>query len=414
MKRLFSFLIVLAVCTACSGAFAASPGNLNNGSFLVQNEDHLYIATQNGILRTDLSGRNAVRIETSPASMLQFYEGRLYYLSDLYGEDLFGDVHVIAQTPMSCLPDGSDKRILGEEKALGEIYEYPENENDSFLMDSFIGYRNFTVYDGSLYYLANSNEAGTYVCSDVLTDENGDPFLFSIEGEYNFGIALYKSDLNGENVSKLTDVIGNRIACMAIQDGRIYLAGGYADTVYAYNHVNYSVLTLSGETLTAYENTYPSEISITCDKGSFYHITEAVLPMGDELLASLSDSEGDFVSSRLTRLSPDGASETLALEMGFVPSLLDGSTLYYTGSASETVFYNDEINYSDSYGIYRKDVNEQGAGVRIAAIPYDDQVYGISILKEGEYVYYALRSGEIHRVHVETGEHSVFTDKGFI
>ena len=64
----------------------------------------------------------------------------------------------------------------------------------------------------------------------------------------------------------------------------------------------------------------------------------------------------------------DGTETQLALEQYYTPSILTDTTLYYVGSSNQTNFYDDSPEYLSSLGIYRKDLNETGLGVRLVAL----------------------------------------------
>ena len=402
MKKLILLVIVLLL-TGCIYAV----GEENDGFMCRLDDASLLIALDDGIWKVGEDGNNMQKISSDRAAMLQLYDGKVYYLANQYDMDDFGDMHVVSQVPVSMNPDGSEYQVIQDARHVGYVYDFISESYDTLLIDAYVGYKDFTVYNGEIFFLSNTNQGGEYVCT-ADWDMEGDE-TYSATGYYESGIALFKMDINGENLQPLTGVIGNSIASMAVKDDRIYLAGGYADTVYAYNFVNYSILSLNGEVLSSFENAYiEPDFPYKNDLGEFYHITQAVIPDGECILVSLSDSEGDFVASHLIRLYPDGKEELLAIEQNYVQSVLKDSTLYFMGSASDTVFYDDTINYDDSYGIYRKDLFESGSGVRIMPLDYDAYSYGCRIAAIGEYVYCLNSAYELYRVNVKTGEFSRF------
>lgn len=398
--------LILALISVCAMASAQEYGNLNNGGFVLTENETVYLAASDGLWMYE-GEKEPVMIEEGEVSMLQSYDGRLYYLINEYTEDEYGFVALTSQTPASCLMDGSDKKLIGDKKPVGSHFDISGENADIMELDAFIGYQSFTVYNGSIYYLANSGIAGEYVCTGDWG--NGEEEPLSVTGKYSSGIALYKSDLNGENTVMLTNVLGNSLAYMSIQNDKIYLASGYQDTVYAYNYVNYSILSLDGEVLCVFENTLKdTDNPLKSDTGEFYHLTQAVIPMGDDMLVSLSDSEGDFVASQLFKLDPAGNLTLIAIEQQFVPSVLSNGSVYYVGSASRTNFYDDSINYADSFGIYRKGIDEEGVGVKLCPIKYDGYAFNLKIAVSGEYVYFKGETGEVYRAHTETGETELF------
>ena len=404
---LLSFLLIFLTLSA----FSEAPGNLNNGGFVLTEGENVYLADTKGLWLITESAPPLL-IEEGPVSMVQSYDGRIYYLKDLYGEDLYGFTSLVSQTPYSCLPDGTDKQQLGESRAVGNRFEYTGENGEIMEMDLYAGYQCFTVYDGFLYYLTNSGLPGEYVCTGEYGNGGG---TLSVTGKFSSGIALFRSDLSGENTVQLTGPIGNSIACMAIENDRIYLAAGYQDTIYAYNYVNYFIYSMDGEIISEFRNTLKDpENPLKSDAGEFYHIPNAVLPCGEDMLVSLADSEGDFVASQLFRLDSNGIMTKIAIEQQYVPSLLSDGKVYYAGSASSTNFYDDLINYADSFGIYVKGADEEGAGVKLCPIRYDGYAFNLKISISGNYIYFKGETGEIFRAHTETGETEKFTNTGFI
>ncbi len=410
MKRGLFFITVLILLFAFI-SIAQEDGNLNNGGFVLTESETVYLALKDGLWMLK-SGTAPERIEDGPVSMLQAHDGRLYYLKDQYGEDEYGFISLIDQTPMSCLMDGTDKKQIGISRAVGSRFDYSGENGEIMEMDVYIGYQNFTVHQGHIYYLSNSGIGGEYVCTGEYGNGEG---TLSITGKYESGIALFKSDLNGENTVILTNSIGNSIAAMAIDNDKIYLAAGYQDTIYAYNYVNYSILSLDGEVLSEFENSLKDpENPLKSDSGEFYHITNAVLPYGDHMLVSLGDSEGDFVASQLFELDHEGNLTKIAIEQQYVPSVLSNGKIYYVGSASQTNFYDESIHYADSFGIYVKGADEEGAGVKLCPIRYDGFAFNLRIAVSGEYVYFKGETGEVFRAHTETGETEKFIETGFV
>lgn len=410
MKTRLFFLFLLLILLSFS-VYSECPGNLNNGGFALTEGENVYLANSQGLWLIPKSA-SPLLIEEGPVSMVQAHAGRIYYLKDLYGEDLYGFTSLIEQTPMSCLMDGTDKKQIGQSLAVGSRFDYEGENGEIMELDMYIGYHNFTVRDGFIYYLANSGIPGEYVCTGEYGNNEG---TLSITGKYESGIALFRCDLDGKNTQMLTDVLGNSIAAMAIENDRIYLASGYQDTIYAYNYVDYRILSTEGEVICKFTNTLKNPKNpLKSDAGEFYHITNAVLPFGDSMLVSLSDSEGDFVASQLFKLDQNGNLTKIAIEQQYVPSLLYDGKIYYVGSLSQTNFYDDSINYADSFGVYVKGSDEEGAGVKLCPIKYDAFAFNLKIALSGDFVYFKGETGEIFRAHIETGETEKFTQSGFV
>lgn len=412
MKKLLILTLCLGLLLTALPALAQSTGNLNNGAFVDSDGNDLFLAMQDGVVRLQADGTSA-RISTDRASMLQLVGGRLYYLAETWGADEYGDIRKLGETPVSCLSDGSDRRVLGEERKIGEVYDFGDDDSTRNI-DMLIGYRCFTVTPDAIYFLGNTSESGSYTCCGTFEDENGQEEVMEIAGRYQNGIALFRMDADGQNLRALTGVLGNDCAQLALDDGRLYLATGYQDTVYAYDYVNYAILDTDGRVLSTFDRDEPERENLYSDVGRFYHIPNAVLPFGDSMLVSLADSEGDFIATRLTRVDADGTETQLALEQYYTPSILTDTTLYYIGSRNETSFYDDSPEYLASLGVYRKDLNEDGLGVRLVALPNTSFLYDFSMCVLGDYVYYRGSTGDVYRTPTAGGESFVYTENGFV
>ena len=160
-KKIVSLLTLIF---AVFSAFAQENGNLNNGGFVFSEKETVYLADGNALWMLK-NNKDPVMIEEGPVSMLQAYDGRLYYLKDRYGEDTYGFTSLIDQTPMSCLMDGTDKKCIGASRAVGSHFDFAGETSPFMELDMFIGYQNFTVYDGYIYYLSNSGISGEYECT---------------------------------------------------------------------------------------------------------------------------------------------------------------------------------------------------------------------------------------------------------
>ena len=411
LKRLFVLLLLLVFCLPA--ASAQTGGNLPSGAFVETCEEGIFLALNDGVYRLNAQGQSPVKISSDRASMLQWVGGRLYYLAEEWGEDEYENITLLAQTPVSCLPDGSDRRELGESRAISSVFDWPDEDSKFWRIDSYVGYRDFTVTDSYIYFLGNAEISGRYECAANWLDENDKVYTVRETGEYRNGIVLYRMDANGENLTALTGCVGNSVAHIAVKDGSICLAGGYADTVYAYNFVNYAVLDADGNLLAQFHAPQNEEPVFVSDAGEFYHITDAVYPDDGGMIVSLSNSEGDFVASSLCRLSPDGTLSQLALEYGFVPAVMDGNTVYYVGSASENVYFDDSDAIAQTVGVYRKDADESGLGAKLASLPDPESLYQFRICVSGGYVYMKDGGGTVRRVSVNGGSVSLFGDNGF-
>ena len=392
MKR---FLLLFLACLIPLSAFAQTASNLNGGGFVEAGEGVLFAAASDGIYRVE--GGRSERVFEGRASMLQFWNGRLYFLSEAYGQNEFGDWAKVSETPFSVLPDGSDLRCLGEARPYRADADFDDSKPDLPRADRLVGYAGFTVTDDGIYFLGNAELYGQYECRFTWYESDGSVQTTSASARYENGIALYRMDADGRSLARLTDALGNATARMAVEDGKIYLACGWQDVIYAYNFVNYMILDADGNELVRFRNP-DAELPFSSDAGAFYHIPEAVTPFGDDMLVSLSESEGDFVASQLFRVTAEGDMSLVALERYFVPSVLDGRALYYVGSDSDTIYYDDSTDSAASLGIYRKSVDEVGSGIKVTFLPDGEYMYRFQMNALDGTVYFRGSDGRIRRL----------------
>lgn len=407
MKR--ALLLILGLILVFSSARAEVGGNGNNGGFVAAAGETVFLAASDGIYRLD--GAQTTRIYEGQASMLSFVGERLYFLAETWESNEYEDIVKTAETPLSCLADGSDLLVLSAPRPCGQICEYAPSGQASRI-DLLCGYRGFTVTDDAIYFLGNSDLSGTYTCTVQWFDADDTIYTESQDGRYENGVALYRMDRDGGNLTALTGALGNSIACLAVDGDRIFVAGGWQDTLYAYNFVNYMIFDLEGNLLSLFENPSPNS-SFVSDRGAFYHITTAIIADGNDMLVSLSDSEGDFMASQFCRLSGEGELTPIALEQNFIPSLLDGTTLYYIGSLATDNVFDDSISVASSLGIYRKDLHEDGLGMKLVALPFSEYMYAFRMNVVGDFLYFRGADGVVWRVPTSGGAKTAFTENGF-
>lgn len=418
VKRALAAALCAALILVSGAALAQSSGNLSAGSFVEEGGGALFVAREDGVYRMAKDGTDAVKIVEGPATALQFYDGRLYYLAQTYSPDPDGILENVltAQTPMSCLPDGTDARKAGDSRRVGTEQSY--NETSSLFglesSDAYVGYRGFTVYNGAIYFLGNCGEGGSYTSSQRMPDENGVEQVTSADTRYESGIALYKMNLDGSGLTQLTGVLGNSIALMALCDGRIYVAAGYRDALYAYNFVNYEIYDTEGNRLFAFEAAGPEENAFFSDAGAFYHIPLTIDGDGENILVSLAQSEGDFIASEFSRLKSDGTLDTIALELNNIPGVRQSGVLYYVGSESENIFYDDGFDYDASMGIYALEEGEATPGRKLAALPFNEYSFNLKLNVVDGYVYFVGADQALNRVSVEGGQVEQLEKSGFV
>lgn len=407
MKKLCAVLLALLIC-ATPVAFAQSNGNLNNGAFIDEASGVRFLAVDEGILR--LEDGAAKPLCADRAEMLQITGERLYYLSDVYAENEYGEVTVSSQTPISMALDGSDRRTLGAPRAVGQTVDY-----EGFTYDTFVGYRGFTVYGDRIYFLGNGAAGGAYTCHMKTYDENNVATEQSQQVTYQAGISLFSMALDGADVRELIPNIGNNVAAFAIANDKIFLGAGFADMLYAYNYVNYGIYDLSGKQLTAIGTANHKPDDLWSEAGVYYHIPDAVLTDGETLYASLCESEGDFRASQLYALAPDGQLSPVLIQESYVKSVLAGDgSVCYVGSAATSTGYDEAFDYNASLGLYCKALTDQGLGRKLLALPDNDYLYSFQLDVLGDTLYFVGHDRVVYRIPLAGGQLEKFDGSDFV
>ena len=392
MKKILASILAaaLVLCGAAVAEAEMEPlaQNISAGGIAtVGAEGELYFSL-NGLQRMNAEGGVETLFE-GEVSRLQYVDGALYFVgSETAGE--YGDESI--ETPYRMDADGSITAI-GEPLRKAEVPDY----GDSCLTscDTYTGYQEMTVYKGHIYYIGNSDVGGEY---ETIAEGWG-----GVEGEsryttrYEHGQSVYRMDPDGSNKVELISGLGNSYAHMAISNDRIAVNSCFRNGVFAYDFSNFMLYDLDGKLVKTMANPDGNALSLRMDGQAFTVIASVIRTDGEHIYASLCDSEGDFVNSRLVDV--EKISEDILIEAWGTPALFNGDELIYVGSDAEDTFWDECMETTTR--IIRRDASGNETVLAYLPASYQDYLMIPALLND---MYY-LRSGErLLRVNLANGD----------
>jgi len=265
------------------------------------------------------------------------------------------------------------------------------------------GYDDMTVYGDHIYFISTDPAAGSYTAHRGEWD-GGDP---AIEMTYSLCASLYRMDLDGGNLRQLVGDLGNAGAHLAIANDVIALSSAWANGYYVYNYCDFMRYDLDGKLIEEIANT-------GAERHRFYHREDceftcqvsALHTDGENVYASLADSEGDFVSGRLTDMrKPD---ETMVYEAWFTPSLCTEDGFICLTSDAADAFWFEEFDATVTLQM----INPEGADL-LAYVPADFLHYDMRLTLLDGMVYITAEDRAV-RVPLKGGDVEELIDGAFV
>ena len=405
MKKIIAS-ILSATLLLCGVAMAASPSdsasqNISAGGLAAVGTDGvlgggtLYFAL-NGLQGT-LPDGSAATLLTGDFSRLQWADEALYFVSS----ETTGEYDDEAIETL-CRLDVAGVHAIGEPLRRAEVSDY----GDMYLTtcDSYSGYREMTVYKDHIYYIGNSDVGGEY--QTIAEDWDGNDGETRYTTSYEHGQSVFRMDLDGGNVTELISGLGNSYAHMAINNDRIAVSTCYRNGVYAYDFTNFMLYDLDGRLIKTVANSAGNALSLRMEGQAFTVIVNSIRTDGENIYASLSDSEGDFANSRLVNV--ENINEDILIEAWSVPALWYGDELIYVGSDAETTFWDECMEGTTR--LIRRDA--AGNETVLAYLPVAYQNYSMTPALLGDMYY--LRTGDrLLRVNLTNGDVDEFNGTEF-
>ena len=401
MKKILASILAaaLVLCGAAVAEAEMEPLAQNisaGGVAAVGAEGELYFSL-NGLQRMNAEGGVETLFE-GEVSCLQYVDGALYFVGS-EAVDEYGDAAL--ETPYRLDADGSITAI-GAPLRRG----YDSDYGDACLLscDTYTGYQVMTVYKGHIYYIGNSDVGGEY---ETIAEGWG-----GVDGEtrcttrYEHGQSVFRMDLDGGNKTELISGLGNSYAHMAIAGDRIAVCSCFRNGVFAYDFSNFMLYDMEGRLLETKANPAGNALSLRMEGQAFTVIVNSIRTDGENIYASLSDSEGDFANSRLVNV--ENIDEDILIEAWCVPAMWYGDELIYVGSDAETTFWDECMEGTTR--IIRRDA--AGNETVLASLPVTYQNYSMTPALLGDMYY--LRSGEhLLRVNLANGDVDEFNGTEF-
>ena len=325
---------------------------------------------------------------------VQMHKGVLYFVDEQ--SDNPDDYENYTHTLYAMDASGKVKQI-GEPRSYAREYEY-EGEDYSYMVEltHYNGYNDMTVYGDHIYFVGTDDTTGTYTSYSPYWLEGE---IAEFTSTYKGTACVYRMDLDGGNITKLISGLGNGDAHIAIANDRIAVSSCYMNNFFVYDFVNFMFYDMEGNFISKYESPIDPETNMgyTADS-EFMLIVQGIYTDGRDIYASLSDSEGDFASSRLVRI-PDIENE-LFLEAYFLNSvMLDNGTFVYFTSDAEDVFWSETMEDSLTVRIW-----ENGESRILACVPARHaEGWNQKLFVIGDYAYFTSDSAVL-RIPLNGGE----------
>ena len=402
MKKILT--IILAAALMLCGVSLAESGmdtpaqNVSAGGIAaVGSQGELYFSL-NGLKCMDAAGGVSTLLD-GEVSRLQYADGALYFVgSETTGE--YGDEAI--ETPYRMDADGSINAI-GKALRVGMDIDYGDMCLTS--CDTYIGYQEMTVYKGHIYYIGNSDQGGEY--QTLAEGWGGNDGETAYTTRYSHGQSVYRMDLDGGNKTELISGLGNSYAHMAISNDRIAVNSCFRNGVFAYDFTNFMLYDLDGRLLKTVANPNGNALGLRMEGQAFTVIVDSLRTDGENIYASLSDSEGDFASSRLVNV--ENVNEDIAIEAWYTPALWYGDELIYVGSDAESTFWEECMEATTR--LIRRDA--AGNETVLARLPAEYQNYGMTTALLDDMFY--LRTGDrLLRVNLASGDIEELSGNAFV
>ena len=401
MKKIIASILAaaLALCGAAMAESKIEPlsQNISAGGVAAVGTDGALYFSLNGLQRMNAEG-GAETLFDGEVRYLQFVDDSLYFVGS-EAVDEYGDEAL--ETPYRLDADGSITAI-GAPLRRGVDSEYGDMCLTS--CDSYTGYQEMTVYKGQIYYIGNSDVGGEY--QTIAEGWGGNDGETRYTTRYAHGQSVFRMDLDGGNVTELITGLGNGNAHMAISNDRIAVSSCYRNGVYAYDFTNFMLYDLDGTLLKTVAHPEGNSLSLRMEGQAFTVIVNSIRTDGENIYASLSDSEGDFANSRLVNVENIG--EEILIEAWCVPAMWYGDELIYVGSDAEDTFWDECMETTTR--LIRRDA--AGNETVLAYLPAAYQNYLMTpALLDGMYY---LRTGDrLLRVNLANGDVDEFNGSEF-
>ena len=333
---------------------------------------------------------------------IQMYKDTLYFVDEQEVDDYDNYIHTLY-----AMDDSGSVKQIGEARRYAREYEY-NGDDYSYMTEltHYNGYSDMTVYEDHIYFVGTDDTAGTYTTYSPYWVEGE---LAEFTSSYNGTACVYRMDMDGGNITKLISGLGNGNAHMDIAEDRIAVSSCYMNNFFVYDFVDFMFYDMDGNFISKYESPInPEENMGYMEDNEFMLLVQGIMTDGQDIYASLSDSEGDFASSRLVKI-PE-ITEEMFLEAYFVNSvLLDNGAFVYFTSDAEDVFWDESMEDSLTVRIW-----ENGENRILACIPARHaEGWNQKLCVVGDYAYFTSGSAML-RIPLNGGDIMRYENGAFV
>ena len=412
MKKTLSIILALLCVFSCAAIAEVDmvSGNISSGGIAALDESGALWFSMGGLKRLNGDGSVSSMAEGN-ARYLQHDGEALYYV--LRSSEEPGPYAESGEDTLWRMTNGVAEQI-GEARPFGQTREY--NQQDFHLSEAttLLGYADVTVYGDYIYFIGSDAAPGSYFTTAVNWDQEGAALY---ETRYASEAAVFRMKKDGTELTRLVSGLGNGYARMAIANGRIAVASCHLNAVYAYDFSNFMFYDMDGNLLRSFENTSESRHSwIYKEDAEFTVIVNGIQTDGEKIYASLSDSEGDFASSRLVDV--ENIDEVIVIEAFYTPAILAGGDIFYVTADVEDTFWTENMEYTTV--LHRR--TAAGEDSLLAHIPHNYIGGEMQLALLGDHVYLCSRyldnnweveEGKLLRVNLLNGAVDELSNLGF-
>ncbi|MBQ8505828.1 MAG: YARHG domain-containing protein [Clostridia bacterium] len=419
MKKILSIILALLFLLSCA-AYAevdAISGNISSGGIAAVDASGALWYSMDGLKRLNPDG-SVDSVAEGFARFLQSDGESIYYV--LYTPDNVEPYLIDGEESLWVIGADGEPRQIGETRTVSQIRDYDPETGHLSSGATYTGYGDLTVYGDYIYFIGNDGVPGSYRSTALNWIEEGE---VEYETAYAGSAAVYRMKKDGSDLTCLIPGLGNGYAHMAIANGRIAVSSCWLNPVYAYDFSNFMLYDMEGKLLSTVSNASESRHSwIFKQEEEFTVIVNSIQTDGEKIYASLSDSEGDFASSRLVDV--EDIESNIAIEAFYTPSIVTPDAIYYVTADVEDTFWVENMEYTTVLRCRAAD----GTDTLLAHIPHnyigqqmsmaliDGKLYLSSKYIDSFYNYdlgVMPEAGKLLRVDLSTGAVDELTDLGF-
>ena len=412
MKKFLSLFLALLMLLGCAASAEETmiSDDISSGGVAAVDASGALWFSMNGLKKLNADGSVETVVEGSVRD-LQFSGDSLYYvLRSPEGGLSYADSG--EESLWTIGPDGVPTQI-GAALPYGQQRDY---SGESFHLSdgtTLPGYMDMTVCGDYIYFVGAEEVSGSYATTALNWDGVSEA---TYETRYSSLAAVYRMKKDGSGLTCLISGLGNGYAHMAIANGRIAVASCWLNPVYAYDFSNFMLYDMDGNLLSTVQNASEDRHSwIFKEEEEFTVIVNSIQTDGEKIYASLSDSEGDFASSRLVDV--ENIEENILIEAYYTPALVTPEAIYYVTADVEDTFWTENMEYTT---VLRRRAAD-GADTLLAHIPHNYIGFEMELTLLGENLYLSSRcigglesaESKFLRVNLATGAVDELTNLGF-